>query len=193
MGASLGAIYAAAKDAGYVVVHVVKVTDAFLVRADLAACLEVFPQVRRRCPSAAAPPPPLLLVPTRRAAGAAPRLVARSRGARNCAPQRRVAPRPLWLGDVSPGAAPPELRPRLTGRRAPRPLPPPQWAHEARVAGRALHSPVANRTRLGALVDYATWRDSGGDMEAARRQAAALLPFAAHMVEGQAGPSLTAW
>jgi hypothetical protein len=44
MGASLGAVYAAAADAGYVVVHALPETDAFLVRADLAACLEVLPQ-----------------------------------------------------------------------------------------------------------------------------------------------------
>jgi len=44
MGSSLGAIFLAAQDAGYKVVHVIDETDAFLVRNDIAACLEVLPQ-----------------------------------------------------------------------------------------------------------------------------------------------------
>lgn len=44
MGSSLGAIFLAAKDAGYRVVHVIHETDAFLVREDIAACLDILPQ-----------------------------------------------------------------------------------------------------------------------------------------------------
>jgi hypothetical protein len=44
MGSSLGAIYSAAEDAGYTVVHVLEVTDAILVRNDIAACLKVLPR-----------------------------------------------------------------------------------------------------------------------------------------------------
>jgi len=44
MGSSLGTIFEAAKDAGYTVVHVIPETDAFLVRNDLAECLEVLPR-----------------------------------------------------------------------------------------------------------------------------------------------------
>ena len=94
-GASLGAVFEAARDAGYVVIHAVDSTDAFLLRKYLAECLDYLPQ----------------------------------------------------------------------------------WAIEQRVAGKALHPPVLDKARLDVLVDYAAYRDSGGDVLLARQRARDLLPY----------------
>lgn len=95
MGSSLGAVFEAARDAGYVVVHVIDTTDAFLVREDLATCLEYLPQ----------------------------------------------------------------------------------WVHENRVTNVALHKVGDNATRPHILVDYVTYRDTGGNLARAQQRAQELLEF----------------
>ena len=96
MGSSLGAVFAVAADAGYTVVHVIDETDAFLVRNDLALCLDVLPQ----------------------------------------------------------------------------------WVHEQRVTGKPLHVMPSDPNRASILIDYATYKATGGDLAAAKERAAELLEHA---------------